>query len=128
MNSPEIRAFIRENSHLFWWIKPEEKEHIDASFLVEAVLNYGNECSVKRLFELLGIQQLQKYFFARLPVHASIITRVQSIISRSIFNVMHKHILTAQQIELLPLIKEFAQEFYLVGGTAIALYMASSFN
>ena len=36
---------------------------------------------------------------------------------------MHKHILTAQQIELLPLIKEFAQEFYLVGGTAIALYI-----
>lgn len=36
---------------------------------------------------------------------------------------MHKHILTAQQIALLPLIKEFAQEFYLVGGTAIALYI-----
>lgn len=36
---------------------------------------------------------------------------------------MHKHILTAQQIELLPLIKEFSKEFYLVGGTAIALYI-----
>ncbi len=36
---------------------------------------------------------------------------------------MHKHVLTQQQIELLPLIKEFAKEFYLVGGTAIALHI-----
>lgn len=36
---------------------------------------------------------------------------------------MHKHVLTKQQIELLPVIKEFAQEFYLVGGTAVALHI-----
>lgn len=36
---------------------------------------------------------------------------------------MHKHVLTTQQIELLPLIKEFAKEFYLVGGTAVALHI-----
>jgi hypothetical protein len=36
---------------------------------------------------------------------------------------MHKHVLTPQQIELLPLIKEFAKEYYLVGGTAVALYL-----
>ena len=36
---------------------------------------------------------------------------------------MHKHILTQRQIELLPLVKQFSQEFYLVGGTAIALYI-----
>lgn len=34
---------------------------------------------------------------------------------------MHKEILSKEQTELLPLVKQFWQEFYLVGGTAIAL-------
>lgn len=36
---------------------------------------------------------------------------------------MHKEILNRDQLELLPLLKEFKREFYLVGGTAIALYL-----
>lgn len=36
---------------------------------------------------------------------------------------MHKEILNNDQLELLPLLKEFKREFYLVGGTAIALYI-----
>jgi len=36
---------------------------------------------------------------------------------------MHKEILNKDQVELLPLLKEFKREFYLVGGTAIALYI-----
>ena len=36
---------------------------------------------------------------------------------------MHKEILTESQIKLLPLVKTFKQDFYLVGGTAIALYI-----
>ncbi len=34
---------------------------------------------------------------------------------------MHKEILTKKQVELLPLIKQFSNDFILVGGTAIAL-------
>lgn len=34
---------------------------------------------------------------------------------------MYKEILTKEQIELLPLVKNFSLDFYLVGGTAIAL-------
>ena len=34
---------------------------------------------------------------------------------------MYKKILNKDQIELLPLIEQFKKEFYLVGGTAIAL-------
>ena len=45
-NSPEIRQFIRENKHLFWWITPEERENIDLRFLVETILSYGDEKSV----------------------------------------------------------------------------------
>ena len=36
---------------------------------------------------------------------------------------MHKEILTRQQSELLPLIARFSKQYYLVGGTAIALYL-----
>lgn len=36
---------------------------------------------------------------------------------------MHKEILTPNQIELLPMVKQFQKEFYLVGGTAIALHI-----
>ncbi len=36
---------------------------------------------------------------------------------------MHEEILTQQQLELIPLIRVFNRSFYLVGGTAIALYL-----
>jgi hypothetical protein len=36
---------------------------------------------------------------------------------------MRRDILTTKQIELLPLIREFSSDYYLVGGTAIALYL-----
>ncbi|MBU1205460.1 MAG: nucleotidyl transferase AbiEii/AbiGii toxin family protein [Proteobacteria bacterium] len=36
---------------------------------------------------------------------------------------MRKDVLTANQLELLPLIREFSREYYLAGGTAIALYL-----
>ena len=36
---------------------------------------------------------------------------------------MHTEILSEKQKELLPLITAFSKQFYLVGGTAIALYL-----
>lgn len=36
---------------------------------------------------------------------------------------MHKEILSDKQVSLLPLVCEFEREFYLVGGTAIGLYL-----
>lgn len=36
---------------------------------------------------------------------------------------MFKEILTKEQVELLPLIKKFSKEHYMVGGTAIALHI-----
>ena len=36
---------------------------------------------------------------------------------------MHKEIFTENQLELLPLVRQFVREFYLVGGTAIALHL-----
>jgi hypothetical protein len=36
---------------------------------------------------------------------------------------MHKEIFSSEQIQVLPLVKQFMKEFYLVGGTAIALHI-----
>ncbi len=36
---------------------------------------------------------------------------------------MHKEILSNEQLKLLPLVKQFQREFYLVGGTAVALHI-----
>lgn len=36
---------------------------------------------------------------------------------------MHKEIFSENQLELLPLVKQFEREFFLVGGTAIALHI-----
>ena len=36
---------------------------------------------------------------------------------------MHREILNIRQTELLPLVAQFRREYYLVGGTAIALYL-----
>ncbi|MCK4359846.1 MAG: hypothetical protein KAW92_14130 [Candidatus Cloacimonetes bacterium] len=63
MNSPEIKKFIRENSHPFWWIKEESKENISLNLLVESILNYGNEKGVKRLFDLVGIKKVAEIFY-----------------------------------------------------------------
>jgi hypothetical protein len=36
---------------------------------------------------------------------------------------MHNEVLTIEQRELLPLVRSFSNDYYMVGGTAIALYM-----
>ncbi|ODS37203.1 MAG: hypothetical protein A7316_02040 [Candidatus Altiarchaeales archaeon WOR_SM1_86-2] len=66
MNSPEIKEFIRENSSLFWWIKEGEKENISMEFLVETILNYGDEKNVKKLFELVGIDRVAGIFYKQI--------------------------------------------------------------
>ena len=42
---------------------------------------------------------------------------------RFILPAMHKEILSLEQIDLLPLLKEYKKDFYLVGGSAIALHL-----
>ena len=63
MNNPEIKQFIRENSYLLWWVKEESKENISLNVLIETILNFGNEKSVKKLFDLLGIKKVAEIFY-----------------------------------------------------------------
>ena len=66
VHNSEIKKFIRENSSLLWWVNPEEKMNISINALVEAVLNYGNEKSVKKLFDLVGIKIVADIFYRQI--------------------------------------------------------------
>ena len=63
MNSPEIKAFIREKSYLFWYTPEDKKEEISLDLLVETILNYGTLEEVKMLIKILGIKNIAKVFF-----------------------------------------------------------------
>jgi len=62
MNNKEIKNFIIDHKHLFWWIKEESIRNISLNLLVEAILNYGNEQDVKQLFNLVGIKKVANIF------------------------------------------------------------------
>jgi len=112
-----------ENSSLFWWIKPEDKLNISLDAVVEAVLNYGNEKSVKKLFDLIEINKVADIFYRQISGKRSNYNKRTKIFSKSILKDMHSEVLINQQRELLPLIKSFLKDYYLVGGTAIALHI-----
>lgn len=62
MHNQEIIDFIKENSSLFWYTSEEDKENISIEFLIETILNYGDEKSVKKLFDLVGIKKVAEIF------------------------------------------------------------------
>jgi len=58
MNSPEVKAFIRKHSNLFWYIPEDKKEDISEDVLVEFILNYGTLDDVTELLRILGIHKV----------------------------------------------------------------------
>jgi hypothetical protein len=62
-NTPELKAFIRRNSHLFWYTPDNKKEDISHELLVEHILNYGTLEAVRELFQIMGISNVAKVFF-----------------------------------------------------------------
>jgi hypothetical protein len=62
MNSPEVKAFIRDQSSLFWYTPADQKENISEELLVETILNYGDMNAIKKLIALLGIERLSEIF------------------------------------------------------------------
>jgi len=62
-NSPQIKAFIRERAHLFWYTPDDQKEEISHELLVEHILNYGSLDDVRQLFALMGLDMVAHVFF-----------------------------------------------------------------
>ncbi|HBH82870.1 MAG: hypothetical protein A2X03_15630 [Bacteroidetes bacterium GWA2_40_15] len=63
MNSPELKAFILENSSLFWYTPQDRKEDIGPELLVETIMNYGDINSIRKLIKLMGIKEVSDVFF-----------------------------------------------------------------
>jgi hypothetical protein len=68
MNSPEIKDFIRQNSHLFWFLPEDKKEDVSIELLVETVLNYGTMEAVLKLFDLIGLDKVAEVFHSSLAL------------------------------------------------------------
>jgi len=66
MNNTDIKAFIKEHSALFWYIKEAARENISLNLLVETILQYGEIPDIKRLFELVGTEKVAEIFFKQI--------------------------------------------------------------
>jgi len=64
VNTPEIKAFIRENRTLFWYTPEDKKENISLEFLVETILNYGSLNEIKTLIRIMGVRKISQIFFS----------------------------------------------------------------
>lgn len=62
-NSPELKALIRKNAHLFWYSKDSDKENLPLPVVVEFFLNYANQEDIKSLFTIAGIEKVARIFF-----------------------------------------------------------------
>lgn len=63
-HSPEIKAFIRRHSSLFWYTPEDKKEDISEEFLVETILNYGDLKDINELITLLGKEKTALIFYS----------------------------------------------------------------
>jgi hypothetical protein len=63
MNSPELKAFIRSKSELFWYTPDDKKENIAPELLVETILNYGSLEDIKILIKIMGRKEISRIFF-----------------------------------------------------------------
>jgi hypothetical protein len=62
-NSPELKALIRKNAHLFWYTKDSEKENLPLPVVLEFFINYATKEDIKALFSIVGTKTAAAVFF-----------------------------------------------------------------
>jgi hypothetical protein len=65
-NSPELKALIRQNAHLFWYTRDSEKENLPLPVILEFFINYADKEAIKSLFKIVGIKNAAKVFFEQI--------------------------------------------------------------
>ena len=65
-NSPELKALIRKNAHLFWYSKDSEKETLPLPVVLEFFINYADKEDIKELFRIVGIKTAAAVFFEQI--------------------------------------------------------------
>lgn len=61
-HSIQLRDFIRENSHLFWYTPDDKKDEVSEEFIMEQVLNYCDLPTIKKFFDIVGIEKAHQIF------------------------------------------------------------------
>lgn len=61
-----LKKLTKKNRRLFWEVNPKKLENLSKEAVVERILNYGNEESVKSLFKTLGIKETAAIFFKQI--------------------------------------------------------------
>lgn len=56
-HNQEIKEFIKEHSHLFWYTPEEKKEQISLELLLETILNYGSLKDSLQLIKMIGTEK-----------------------------------------------------------------------
>ena len=60
--NPEIKDLFPVLRHLFWWVPESEIPSLSDDAIVEAILNNGNEKTVKQLLDYYGIDYVAEIF------------------------------------------------------------------
>ena len=55
MRSQEMKKYIDDHQHLFWYSPAPQSETVSDELLVETILNYGTLEQVHGLFEVVGL-------------------------------------------------------------------------
>lgn len=69
-NPPELKALIRKNAHLFWYIKDSAKEDLPLPVVLEFFINYADKEDIKALFAIVGIKNANRVFFEQVNTSA----------------------------------------------------------
>jgi hypothetical protein len=62
MNAPALKKLINDYKHLFWYTPENKKQNISEDQLVETILNYGDEKAIRRLIDIMGIDEVARIF------------------------------------------------------------------
>lgn len=62
LRDKEIKQFIKENQQLFWYTPENKKEEISDELLLEMVINYSELDNILKLFNLMGLDRVEKTF------------------------------------------------------------------
>ena len=66
MKQNEINKIVQENRSLFWSVSEKDLNNMSTELVVETILTYGNEKSVKKLIDTLGIKKVADIFFKQI--------------------------------------------------------------
>lgn len=88
-NSPELKALIRKNAHLFWYTKDSEKENLPLPVVLEFFINYAAKEDIKALFNIVGIKNAAKVFFELINTSERVASNFDAV-SRNYFTLYFK--------------------------------------